>query len=99
MYVALLKWVDCSRAIWVTGSDASFVASRARSQMALFTRSKCEWTRIWTIKNVDKTTPGQVKMIEIRPKSTFTDKEELKVKHILTLISLQVLFNYMHSGF
>ena len=38
-------------------------------------------------------------MIEIRPKSTFTDKEELKVKHILTLISLQVLFNYMHSGF
>ena len=96
MYVALLKWVDCSRAIWVTGSDASFVASRAWGEL---TRSKCEWPRIWTIKNVDKTTPGQVKMIEIRPKSTFTDKEELKVKHILTLISLQVLFNYMHSGF
>ena len=30
-----------SNAIWVTGS----VASRARSKL---TRSKCEWTRIWT---------------------------------------------------
>ena len=53
MYVALLKWVDCSRAIWVTGSDASFVASRAWGEL---TRSKCEWTRIWTIYNVNETT-------------------------------------------
>ena len=29
------------------------VACRARSQL---TRSKCEWTRIWTIYNVDETT-------------------------------------------
>jgi hypothetical protein len=34
-----------SSAIWVTGSDAGSVAFRARGEL---TRSKCEWTRIWT---------------------------------------------------
>ena len=43
---AVLKWMFISStAIWVTGSYTSSVASRARSQL---TRSKCEWTRIWT---------------------------------------------------
>ena len=41
-----------STAIWATGS----VASRARSQQ---TRSKCEWIRVWTIKNVDDMTQNE----------------------------------------
>ena len=41
-----MRWMFISSsAIWVTGSDTDSVASRARSEL---TRSKCEWTRIWT---------------------------------------------------
>ena len=42
-----MRWLFISSsAIWVTESDAGVVASRARSEL---TRSKCRWTRIWTI--------------------------------------------------
>ena len=42
-----IKWLFInSTAIWVTGSDTSSVAFRARSQL---TRSKCKWTRIWNV--------------------------------------------------
>ena len=41
-----MRWMFISStAIWVTGSDTGSVGSRARSEL---TRSKCEWTRIWT---------------------------------------------------
>ena len=42
-----------STAIWVTSSDTSSVASRAGTKL---TSSKCDWTRIWAILNVDETT-------------------------------------------
>ena len=35
-----------SNAIWVTSSDTGSIASRARTEL---TRSKCKWTRIWTM--------------------------------------------------
>ena len=44
-----------SSAIWVTGSDTGSVFSRAIGEL---TRSKCEWTGIWTIYNVYETTPS-----------------------------------------
>ena len=45
--VTEMKWLFISSsAILVTGSDSGSAASRARSEN---TRSKCEWTRIWTI--------------------------------------------------
>ena len=48
-----MRWLFISSsAIWVTSSDTSSVASRDGSQL---TRSKCEWTRIWTILNIDET--------------------------------------------
>jgi hypothetical protein len=48
----LMRWLFIiSSAIWDTGS----VASRAQSEL---NRSKCEWTRIWTIYNVHETTPN-----------------------------------------
>ena len=41
-----MRWMFISStAIWVTSSDTSSVASRARSH---FNSSKYEWTRIWT---------------------------------------------------
>ena len=45
----------CSTECWVTGSDTGSVASRART---VLTSSKCDWTRIWAIQNVDETTLG-----------------------------------------
>ena len=39
-------------AIWITGWDTGSGASRAKSEL---TSAKCEWTRIWKIKNVDET--------------------------------------------
>ena len=54
-----MRWMFISlTAIWVTGSDTGSVASRARSKL---TSTKCEWTRIWTIYNVDETTPRVLK--------------------------------------
>ena len=54
-YCIRMRWMFISSTtIWVTGSDTSSVASRARSQR---TSSKCEWNRIWTIYYVDETTP------------------------------------------
>ena len=48
-----MRWLFISlSAIWATDSDTSLVACRARTEL---TRSKCEWTRIWTIQNVDET--------------------------------------------
>ena len=48
-----MRWLFISStAIWVTGSDTGSVASRARTEL---TSSKCDWTRIWNIKNVDET--------------------------------------------
>ena len=45
-----MRWMFIiSTAIWVTGSDTSSVSSRSE-----LTSSKCEWTRIWTIYNVDE---------------------------------------------
>ena len=41
-----MRWLFISSsAIWVTGLDTRSVASRARTEL---TRSKREWTRIWT---------------------------------------------------
>ena len=47
-----------SSAIWGTGSDTGSVASRAKGEL---TRSKCDWTRIWTIYNVDETSHSKAK--------------------------------------
>jgi hypothetical protein len=42
-----MRWLFISStAIWVTDSDTSSVASRARTKL---TSSKFDWTRIWTI--------------------------------------------------
>ena len=39
-----MRWLFInSTAIWVTGSDTSLVASRARTDL---TSSKCDWTRM-----------------------------------------------------
>ena len=49
-----IRWLSISSTtIWVTGSGIGSVASRARSKL---TKSKCEWTRIWNIYNVNETT-------------------------------------------
>ena len=42
-----MRWMfTSSTAIFSNGSDTSSVASKGKSQL---TRSKCEWTRIWSI--------------------------------------------------
>ena len=46
-------------AISVTVSDTFSVASRTRTEL---TRSKCKWTRIYTIYNVDETNQGMLIM-------------------------------------
>ena len=49
-----MRWLFISStAISVTGSDTISVGSRARTELI---SSKCDWTRIWTIENVDEMT-------------------------------------------
>ena len=51
---AVLKWDDClSVQLPFELPVQILIASRTRSELTL---SKCEWTRIWTIKNVNETT-------------------------------------------
>ena len=55
-----MRWLFISSsAIWVTGSNIGSVSSRATKEL---TRSKWEWTRIWTIKNVDQTILSEKKL-------------------------------------
>ena len=54
-----MRWLFISStAIWVTDSETVSVASKARTKL---TSSKCDWTRIWTIYNVDETTREKYK--------------------------------------
>ena len=49
-----MSWLFISSSTMsVTSSDTGSVASRAKDKL---TRSKCNWTRIWSIYNVDETT-------------------------------------------
>ena len=53
-----MRWLFISiTAIWVTSSDTGSDASRAGYSRARteLTSSKCDWTRIWAIWNVDET--------------------------------------------
>ena len=52
---AVLKWDEClsfQLPFELPVRDTGSVASRTRGALA---SSKCEWTRIWTIQNVDET--------------------------------------------
>ena len=46
----VLKWDDC---LPVQLPFQVLIASRTRDKLTI---TKCEWTRIWTIKNVNETT-------------------------------------------
>ena len=56
--INLGKWANVVYGWPIIGSDTSSVASRARTKL---TSSKCDWTRIWTIYNIDETTPRVLK--------------------------------------
>ena len=85
-----MKWLFISStAIWVTGSDTGSVASRARTEL---TSSKCDWTWIWTIYNVDETTHSKIQFKNLNSISDVDIWKGIGLKSPTVYSSIPILY-------